>query len=79
MAESSDALLAIDFTDQIVALTVQAQENSNRLMALEEENTTLRRENRTLQERLSAVEVTPQSSLLTTNATALHTRPGGFI
>ena len=29
-------------------------------MALEEENMTLRRENRTLQERLSAVEVTPQ-------------------
>ena len=29
-------------------------------MALEEENTTLRRENHMLQERLSAVEVTPQ-------------------
>ena len=60
MAESSDAPPAIDIAAQIAILTAQAQENSNRLMALEEENTTLRRENRTLQERLSAVEVTPQ-------------------
>ena len=60
MAESSDAPPAINIAAQIVVLTAQAQENSNRLMALEEENTTLRRENRTLQERLSAVDVTPQ-------------------
>ena len=58
MAESSDALPAVDIVAQITILTTQAQENSNRLMALEEENTTLRRENRTLQEHLSAVEVT---------------------
>ncbi|KAL5560386.1 hypothetical protein UlMin_036597 [Ulmus minor] len=60
MAESSDAPPAIDIAAQIAVLTAQAQENSNRLMALEEENTTLRREKRTLQECLSAVEVTPQ-------------------
>ena len=60
MAESSDAPPAIDIAAQIAILTAQAQENSNRLMALEEENTILRRENRTLQECLSAVEVTPQ-------------------
>ena len=60
MVESSNAPPAIDFTAQIAALTTQAQENSNWLMALEEENTTLRRENRTLQKRLFTVEVTPQ-------------------
>ena len=59
MAESSDAPPAVDIAAHIAILTAQTQENSNRLMALEEENTTLRRENRTLQERLSAVEVTP--------------------
>ena len=59
MAESLDAPSAIDIAAHIAALTAQGQENSNQLMALEEENTTLRRENRMLQERLSAVEVTP--------------------
>ena len=60
MAESSDAPSTIDFTAQIATLTAQAQENSNRLKALEEENTTLCHENRTLQERLSVMEVTIQ-------------------
>ena len=60
MVESSDALPVIDIAAQIAILTVQAQENSNRLMALEEENTTIRRENRTLQERLSAIKATPR-------------------
>ena len=60
MAESSNAPPAVDIAAQIAILTAQAQENSNRLMALEEENMTLRRENHTLQERLSALEVTPQ-------------------
>ena len=63
MAESSDAPPAVNFVAQIASLTAQAQENSNRFMALEEENTTLHRENhrlyRMLQERLSVVEVTP--------------------
>ena len=60
MVESSDTLLAIDLAAQFAVLTAQAQDNSFRLMALEEENTTLHRENRSLQERLSAIEVTPQ-------------------
>ena len=59
MEKCSNDPLAIDFAAQIVALTAQAQENSNQLMALEEENTTLRRKNRTLQECLFAVDVTP--------------------
>ena len=59
MAESSDAPLDFDLTAQIAALTKQAQENSNRLMALEEDNMMLRRENRILQERISAIEATP--------------------
>ena len=60
MAESSDAQPAVDLAAQIAVLTAQAQENSNRLMALEEENTTLSRENRALQERHVATEATPQ-------------------
>ena len=60
MAESSDAPPVIDLVAQIAALTMQVQENSNRLMALEEENTTLRHENCMLQEHLSTVEATPQ-------------------
>ena len=60
MAEGSNAPSVVDIAAQIAVLTAQAQENSNRLMALEEENTTLRRENRMLQERLFVVEVTPQ-------------------
>ena len=60
MAESSNAPPAVDIPAQIAILTAQAQENSNQLMALEKENTTLRRENCTLQEHLSTVEVTPQ-------------------
>ena len=60
MAESSDAPPVIDIAAQITILTVQAQENFNQLMALEEENMTLRHENRMLHERLFEVEVTPQ-------------------
>ena len=39
---------ASDFVAQIAALTAQVQENANRFLALEDENTTLRRENRNL-------------------------------
>ena len=48
MAESSDAPLAVDLTAQVAALTAQAQVNSNRFMALEEDNMMLHCENRTL-------------------------------
>ncbi len=51
MAESSDTPTTVDLT---------AQENSNRFMALKEENATLHRENCTFQERFNAVEVTPE-------------------
>ena len=60
MAESLDAPPVVDLAAQIVALIAHAQENSNQLMVLEDENMTLRCENRTLQECLTAVEVTPQ-------------------
>ena len=50
---------APDFAAQITTLTAQVQENANRLFALEDENTTLRRENCNLSERLSVVETTP--------------------
>ena len=52
-----------DFVAQIAALTAQVQENANKFLPLENENTTLRRENRNLSERLSAVETTPRPKL----------------
>ena len=60
MTESSDAPPVVDLVAQIAALTAQVQENSNRFMTLEDENATLRRENRTLQECLAATKGTPQ-------------------
>ena len=60
MTENSDVPPTIDLTTQVTALTTQAQENSNHFMALEEENVTLCRKNRTLQERLAIVKATPQ-------------------
>ena len=60
MVESSDAQSVVDLVAQVVALTTQVQENSNFFMALENKNATLRRENCTLQERLSTVKSTPQ-------------------
>ena len=60
MAENTDTFpSAPDFAAQIVALTAQVQENANRFLALEDENATLRCENRNLFERLSTVETTP--------------------
>ncbi|KAL5574386.1 hypothetical protein UlMin_023983 [Ulmus minor] len=54
MAENTDTPPSIpDFTVQIAALTAQVQENANKFLALEDENATLRRENRNLSERLS--------------------------
>ena len=50
MVENVDTLLTNDLTTQITALIAQVQENSNRFMALEDKNTTLYGENRTLQE-----------------------------
>ena len=64
MGENTDIpSFAPDFVAQIAALTAQVQENTSRFMALEEENTTLRRENRNLVERLSAAETTPRPNL----------------
>ena len=48
MVESLDALPAINLGAQVAALTAHGQENSNRFMTLEEENTTLHHENRML-------------------------------
>ena len=59
MAESSNAPPVIDLAAQVAALTVKAKENSNRLLALEEENRTLRRVNHKVQEHLTAIEATP--------------------
>ena len=60
MAENTDTPPSVPyFAAQIVALTAQVQENANKFLALEDENATLRRENRNLFERLSAVETTP--------------------
>ncbi|KAL5546684.1 hypothetical protein UlMin_006371 [Ulmus minor] len=61
MAENTDTPPSVpDFAAQIAALTAQVQENANKFLALEDENATLRRENRNLSERLSAVETTPR-------------------
>ena len=64
MAENTDTPPSVpDFAAQIAALTAQVQENANKFLALEDENATLRRENRNLIERLSAVETTPRPKL----------------
>ena len=64
MAENTDTRPSVpDFTAQIAALTAQVRENANKFLALEDENATLRRENRNLSERLSAVETTPHPEL----------------
>ena len=64
MAENSDTPPSVpDFAAQIAALTAQVQENASKFLALEDENATLRRENRNLSERLSAVETTPRPEL----------------
>ena len=60
MAESSDTPpSALDFVAQITVLIAQVQENTNRFLALEEDNVTLRCENLNLLERHSAVEISP--------------------
>ena len=49
MAENTDTPpSAPDFAAQVAAITAQVQENANKFLALEDENTTLRRENRNL-------------------------------
>ena len=49
MAENTDTPPStLDFVAQIATLTVQVQENTNRFLALEDENATLRRENHNL-------------------------------
>ena len=64
MAENTDTPPSVpDFAAQIAALTAQVQENANKFLALEDENATLRRENRNLSERLSVVETTPRPEL----------------
>ena len=64
MVENTDTPPSVpDFTAQIAALTAQVQENANKFLALEDENATLRRKNRNLSERLSAVETTPRPEL----------------
>ncbi|KAL5571139.1 hypothetical protein UlMin_020736 [Ulmus minor] len=47
----------------IFVLTAQVQENANKFLALEDENTTLHHENRNLFERISDVETTPHPEL----------------
>ena len=60
MVENTDtSSFSSDFTAKIAILTAQVQENTNKFLALEDENTTLRRENYNLSERLSAMETTP--------------------
>ena len=64
MAENTDTPpSAPDFATQIAVLTAQVQENTNKFLALEDENATLRREIRNLSERLFAVETTPRPEL----------------
>ena len=51
MAENTDTPPNIpDFAAQIAVLTAQVQENASKFLALEDENATLRRENRNLSE-----------------------------
>ena len=63
MVESSDTLSTPDLVTQIAALAFQVQENTNRFMALMDENKALRQENYNLLEHLSAIETTSQQSL----------------
>ena len=66
MAENTDTPPSVpDFAAQIAALTAQVQENANKFLALEDEdeNATLRHENRNLSEQLSTVETTPRPEL----------------
>ena len=64
MAENMDTpLSALDFATMFAALTAQVQENANRFLALEDENATLRCENRNISEWLSAIETTPRPDL----------------
>ena len=64
MAECTDtASSAPDFAAQIAALTAQIQENTNKFLALEDENVTQCCENHNLSERLSTVETTPHPEL----------------
>ena len=64
MAENTDTPPSTpDFVAQIVVLTAQVQENANRFLAFEDENMTLRHENRILSERISVMETTPRSEL----------------
>ena len=52
MAENADALPTNNLAAQIATLTAQVQENFNHFMILENENVTLRVENRTLQKQV---------------------------
>ena len=64
MAENTDTHpSAPDFAAQIAALTAQVQENANKFLALEDYNTTLRRENRMLSEWIFTVATTPRPEL----------------
>ena len=64
MTENTNTSPSIpDFAAQIATLTVQVQENTNKFLALEDENATLRCENHNLLERFSAVEITRRPEL----------------
>ena len=64
MAENMDTPpSAPDFAAQITTFTAQVQENTNRFLALEDKNATLRHKNHNLSEQLSAVETTPRLDL----------------
>ena len=64
MTENTDTPPSVpDFVAQISALTAQVQENASKFLALEDKNAILRRENRNLSERLSAVETMPRPEL----------------
>ena len=59
MAENTDTpTVAQDFVAQMAILIAQVQENANKFLTLENENATLRHENRNLSKRLFAVETT---------------------
>ena len=64
MVKNSKTYLSTpNFATQIATFTAPVQENANRFMVLEDENTTLRCENRNLSKRLSAMETTPHPEL----------------
>ena len=52
MVKSLDTSPTIDLAAYIASLTTQVQENNNPFITLEDENATLRVENRTLQEQV---------------------------